>query len=194
MELILTIFACRCDEIALWVPREQDLATVVAVDAHLEQSSHSLCNFSKCFFKKRPGSAAFPSASPGAKALIRAVLKASFLVRMRRLERCEARAESGVQDALQVYSVLFTHKLTVISLLRTLLRGEVPSKPSVTLALTLEIVAVNPGAKQPVDWRYLLPLARVRFWMMTMNEAIVWSYLDVQWLLVLSRITSVFLV
>lgn len=54
MELILTIFACRCDEIALWVPREQDLATVVAVDAHLEQSSHSLCNFSKSFFKKGP--------------------------------------------------------------------------------------------------------------------------------------------
>ena len=77
MELILTIFACRCDEIALWVPREQDLATVVAVNAHLEQSSHSLCNFSKCFFKKKAGSAAsnpfFQVHHQGAKALIRAV-------------------------------------------------------------------------------------------------------------------------
>jgi hypothetical protein len=41
MELILTIFACGCDEIALGMPREQDLAAVVAVDSHLEQSSHS---------------------------------------------------------------------------------------------------------------------------------------------------------
>jgi len=96
---------------------------------------------------------------------------------MRRLERCKARAESGVQDALKVYSVLFTHKIGNTTTTYPL-RGEVPWKPSVTLALTLEIAAVNHGAEQPADWRYLLPLARVRFWKMTMNEAIMWSYTD----------------
>jgi len=74
MELILTIFACGCDEIALGMPREQDLATVVAVDSHLEQSAHSFLFIFQMFFQK--------------KGRFRCV---KLLVQKRRLEQCEGK-------------------------------------------------------------------------------------------------------
>ena len=44
-----TIFSCGCDEIALRVPGEQDLAAVVAVETYFEQPTHSLGLFQTIF-------------------------------------------------------------------------------------------------------------------------------------------------